>query len=118
MILPVIAIALSVALSGLPADAQEYDGLYRIEGLGTGTCTYTGADDGVIEVRDGMLGGVESRCALTNPVAVRAMDATLFDAECMGEGETYGYRVMLMQTARGIAVIRNGYTGEYDRCGG
>lgn len=97
------------------AHGGPYDGIYRpdadwAEGW---DCRSVGMDGGALEVRDGMFFGVESACELTNPVTVRDLDATLFDAVCSGEGESYGYRMMLMRTANGIATVRSG--GEMSR---
>lgn len=109
------ALAVSLAVLATPLAAQEFDGIYRPAGSAW-DCKSVGSDGGAMAVRDGMFYGVESACKLTNPTPVKGMRAVLFDAECEGEGETYGYRMMLMQLAGGIAVMTDGYANEYERC--
>ena len=106
---------LTLALLAPPAWAQEFDGLYRPAGS-TWDCQSVGSDGGALAVRDGVLYGVESACSLTNPTRVNGMNAMLFDAECSGEGETYSYRVMLLQIAGGLVVIQDGSVSELERC--
>lgn len=108
-------VAILVAFAAMPAAAQSFDGLYRPEGSGW-DCTSVGSDGGAMAVRDGMFYGVESACKLTNPTRVNGMNAVLFDAECDGEGMSYGYRMMLMALPDGIAVIEDGSVSELERC--
>ena len=93
-----------------PAFAQSYEGRYRPAGVsGEGwDCKNIGIDGGALAIANGAFFGVESRCSLANATAIRDMDATLFDMVCMGEGETWTRRVMLMSTQNGIAIIENG----------
>ncbi len=109
------ALAVLLALIATPVWAQDFDGLYRPAGS-TWDCQSVGSDGGALSVRDGVLYGVESACSLTNPTRVNGMNAVLFDAECSGEGETYSYRVMLLQIAGGLAVIQDGSVSELERC--
>ena len=102
------------------SSAGAYDGLYRPAGpAGDGwSCLakHVGMDGGAMAVGEGRFLGVESSCELTNPVAVRGMAATLFDAVCSGEGESYSYRMMLMKTATGIAFVHDGFAISFERC--
>ncbi|WP_316302000.1 hypothetical protein [Aliisedimentitalea sp. MJ-SS2] len=105
-------------LAGTAAAAGPYDGIYRPDypGAESWDCRTVGMDGGALAVRDGRLVGVESNCALTNPISIRGMAATLYDAECSGEGETYSRRMMLMTTQDGIAIIEDGFTDMLVRC--
>ncbi len=73
-------------------------------------------DGGALAVQDDLFQGVENSCRLTNPVAVKGMDAILYDAECSGEGETEAYRVMLMRLPDGLAMIRDGFVNLLKSC--
>jgi hypothetical protein len=100
------------------AGAADYDGIYRpnyawAEGW---DCRSVGTDGGAISIADGVLNGVENQCVLKNPVNIRGMDATLFNAECTGEGETDGYRLMILKTTDGLALIQNGSVIDLRRC--
>ena len=100
--------------------AGSYDGLYRPTGghsVGW-SCQRAdiGMDGGAMAVQNGKFFGVENECALTNPVAVRGMQATLYDAVCSGEGESYTYRLMLMKTSDGIAFVKDGFANRLTRC--
>lgn len=108
-----------VALLATPAlAAGPYDGLYRPDQpWATGwDCRSVGSDGGALAIRDGALFGVESRCALTAPVPVRGMNATLYDALCTGEGETWSNRVMILATETGVVVIQDGFANPLRRC--
>jgi hypothetical protein len=59
---------------------------------------------------------VEDQCRLTNSVPVTGMDAILYDADCTGEGETTSYRLMLMRTPEGVALIEDGSVIPLVRC--
>ena len=104
------------AITATPALA--FDGLYRpdqpwAEGW---DCKSVGMDGGALAVRDGQFLGVENTCELTNPTPVRGMDAVLYDAVCMGEGESETYRMMLMRMEGGLAVIRDGFANVLKDC--
>lgn len=75
-----------------------------------------GEDGGSLAVSDSELIGIETRCALEQPVPVRNMDATLYFAQCESEGERYTERVMIMPSANGVYIIRDGQVSEWDRC--
>jgi hypothetical protein len=44
------------------------------------------------------------------------MNATLYDAQCSGEGLVSRERMMLMISDRGILLIRDGFASELKRC--
>ncbi|SPF79258.1 hypothetical protein ALP8811_03197 [Aliiroseovarius pelagivivens] len=103
---------IAMLLAG-PAFAGPFDGTYGLEGW---SCGEVGMDGGALAIRDGIFYGVESRCDLTNPVDIRGMNATLYDAECAGEGEVYGYRMMVMKTQEGINIINDGWVTQLRSC--
>ncbi len=87
--------------------AGEYDGLYRPESPSGAAwdCKTVGMDGGAIAVRQGVFIGVETKCNLTSPVSVRGMQATLFDAGCSGEGETWNERLLIAKSDSGITLL-------------
>lgn len=97
-------------LAGPVGAAGPYDGLYRpdFDWAQGWDCQNIGSDGGALAIRDDTFFGVESACRLTNPVQVRDLPATLYDAQCSAEGETYNERIMLMTVAEGVAVSRIG----------
>ncbi len=107
-----LALALACAATG--AGAQGYDGTYRFPG--TQGCTFLGIDNGVIQIRRGVLSGAENDCRMTNPIEVRDMDATLYDLLCQGEGMEWQERAMIMRSARGVVIARRGYATDFERC--
>lgn len=109
------SITLLVAVAAGPAFAEGFDGIYRPAGS-SWDCVSIGSDGGALAVRDGIFYGLESACELTNPTRVNGMDAVLYDAQCNGEGESYGYRLMLMRLGDGLAVIEDGAVSELERC--
>jgi hypothetical protein len=111
-------IACLFAVLAGPAVAGPFDGLYRpdqtwAEGW---DCVTVGTDGGALAVRDDTFFGVETSCALTNPVPVTGMDAVLYDAQCSAEGETVSYRMMLMRLPGGLAVIEDGFVNVLKAC--
>jgi hypothetical protein len=111
-----IGIGLAIVAGG--AVAGPYEGIYRPDypGAESWDCRTIGMDGGALAVIGDSFHGVENTCTLTNPVEVRGMAATLFDAECSGEGEIYGYRLMIMKTPEGIAMIEDGYVRNLVAC--
>jgi hypothetical protein len=110
--------SLLVLCLATPLAAGPFDGLYRpdqpwAEGW---DCQTVGSDGGALSIKDDLFQGVENQCRLTNPVPVTGMDAILYDAECAGEGETYSYRLMLMRTPEGVAMIEDGSVVPLARC--
>lgn len=60
----------------------------------------------------------ESACTLSNPQGLRDFPgAVLLDASCQGEGETWTYRFILMQTRDGgMALLQEGWGDHYALC--
>jgi len=104
-----------LACATATASAHGYDGVYRFPG--TQGCTFLGIDNGVIQIRRGVLSGTENDCRMTNPVEVRDMDATLYDLQCQGEGMGWQERAMIIRSGNGVVIARRGYAQEFERCG-
>lgn len=72
-----------------------------------------------LTIRDGVLHGVESRCQLTNPVAVRDMSGVLFDSVCSDGGMEDSHRLLLMIDYDGrLITVRDSFAFIYPRCTG
>ena len=112
-------LCVTLLAAATPVLATPYDGVFRpnyawAEGW---DCQSIGMDGGAVAIQGDQLLGVENSCTLTDPVEVRGMEATLYDAECSGEGTTYTERLMLMSSGDGgVVVIRNGWASEWARC--
>lgn len=107
------AIVLSVAVAG-PVMATEYDGVYKPDlpfAAGWDEAMTLASGNG-LKIEGDSLKGMGASCTIANPVNVRAMDATLYDTTC---GDQDAGRVMLMKTAAGVLVIRNGLAVEWLR---
>lgn len=104
------------ALLPCAALAGPFDGVYKQ--AANADCANIGAADGAVEIAEGFFYGVQVECAMTRPVDVVDMDATLYTLECTGDDQTWSERVMLMQQADvdGIIMVWNGYAFAYDRC--
>ena len=113
-----LILTLLATVAAAPVVAGPYDGVYRPDQpwAQNWDCESIGMDGGALAVRDGVFFGVEAQCQLTNPVSVRGMAATLYDAVCSGEGESYDQRMMLMTTANGIAFATDGVVSALRRC--
>lgn len=113
--MPRLALLLALLPTGLAA--LPWDGTYRPPG---GPCTQAAVGGGAIRIEGGVLDGVGARCAMTLPVDVLDMDATLYTMECEGEGQRWTERAMLMRAAEGDAILLvwNGYAFRYERCPG
>lgn len=105
-----IALVLGGLMIAQGAFAQSIDGRYRPAGAGGEgwDCKSIGQDGGALAIANGAFLGVESRCSMQNPTALRDLDGMLFDMVCMGEGEAWTRRVIVMSTPNGIAMIENG----------
>lgn len=114
-LIPALALACTLPL---PLAATPYDGVFRpnFDFAESWDCSTLGAEGGAVAVEGDKLIGVENTCTLTDPVEVRGMKATLYDAACAGEGETARERVMLMAHDYGIYVIRDGFVSDWLRC--
>lgn len=93
-----------------------------IGGLQDGTydafdCTIPISDER-FELSGETLAFYESSCRLSNPESLRDLPgAILLDADCMGEGQTWSARFILMQTRDGgVAFLQEGWGGHYARC--
>jgi hypothetical protein len=93
-----------------------------IGGLEDGTydafdCTVPISDERIV-VSGETLAFYESSCRLSNPQSLRDLPgAILLDADCMGEGQTWSARFILMQTRDGgIAFLQEGWGAHYARC--
>lgn len=113
-----LCILLAAAFASAPLFAGPFDGLYQPSA--TADCATVGGDGGAIRIDRNIFYGAEVQCRMTNPVDIVNMDATLYEMECTGEGETWTERAMLMTDAEtpGIYMIWNGYAFRYPRCEG
>ncbi len=110
------AAPLAAALIALTLPAQAMDGRYK---LTEAAQCLADNDDGILRIEEGVLYGAESRCRMTNPLEVRAMDAMLYDMVCIGEGTGWEERALLMRAASGgLILLWDGYAFEYDACPG
>ena len=109
-------LAALLCLLAAPALALPWDGTYRLsEGA---DCARVGEEGGALRIAEGVFEGVGATCAMTAPVDVVDMDATLYTMECEGEGGEWVERAMVMRAAEGdaILVVWDGYAFRYDRC--
>lgn len=108
--------SLALALIPAVAGAGPYDGVYKQ--TANAECSLVGVDGGSLKIESNIFYGVEVECRMTNPVDLVDMDATLYEMQCSGEGETWTERAMLMSDAEetGIYMIWDGYAFRYDRC--
>ena len=107
------AIATALSLAFTPLTAQDLKGW----------CFPADGCMGVqIPIGSGTYETCEETCTLTNPVAVRDMEATLYDEACRGdwmEGGTITNRIMFIkQTSDRTRMfeVRNSWIGELERC--
>lgn len=109
--------AAALCCFGSALAAGTYDGIYQPAGM-SWSCKRAdiGMDGGAMAVQNGSFYRIESVCKMTNPVTVRGMNATLFDAVCTGEGESYSFRMMLMKTGDGLVFVEDGYATTLRRC--
>ena len=112
-----VVAGISSIMVATTALATPFEGIYQPAGSNW-TCNPAdvGMDGGALAVKGNAFHGVENVCELSNPTAVRGMDAVLYDAECSGEGESYSYRVMILRNDAGIYVIQNGYASDWQSC--
>ncbi len=98
-----------------PALAGPYDGKYRYND--SWNCRDVGSDGGAIRIGKGTFEGVENHCTMSEPVAVRGLDATLYDLNCSGEGKTWRNRIMLMRQDDGtLLIVSEGVSHVWNRC--
>ncbi|MCA0206003.1 MAG: hypothetical protein LCH92_16775 [Proteobacteria bacterium] len=108
------ALALSLAVTAGGAGAQSlYDGTWTF--LDAASCRP--GSDAVVRVTLPEIRYYESLCRLSNPVPVRGMEATLYDADCAGEGETWHHRLLLMRTDDGqLLQLQDGFAQLLNAC--
>ena len=96
--------------------ASPYDGVYKQ--TANAECSLVGVDGGALKIEDNIFYGVEVECRMTSPVDVTDMDATLYEMQCSGEGETWTERALMMPDAEdtGLYMVWKGYAFRYDRC--
>ncbi len=110
--------SLACALVAIGAPALALDGLYRpdFDWAAEWDCKAVGMDGGAVELRGTEFIGVENFCELTNPVTVRGMGATLYDAVCDAEGMQETRRMMVHRTFQGMAILTDGVAANFVRC--
>ena len=112
------ALALTTMALATPAwadDVTDFTGTYRQDA--TAACSDFGAVDGALRIADEVFYGAGGQCRMTNPVEVRAMDATLFDFECASADAEWTARFFLSLAADdGLIVVSDGFAFKYDRC--
>lgn len=113
------SIALAYFLAGLvpvAAVAGPYDGVYKQ--TANAECSLVGVEGGALKIEESIFYGVEVECRMTRPVDINDMNATIYQMECSGEGQTWTERAMMMNDAEedGIYMIWNGYAFRYERC--
>jgi hypothetical protein len=106
------------AFLAAPAFAGPFDGNYRPDQpwAETWDCVNVGVDGGALAIYSDVYTGVGNACRLSNPEPVDGMDAVFYDAECMGEGEVYEMRLMILRLAEGIAIIEDGFVNQLKSC--
>ena len=108
----------AMILASLPAlvVANPYDGVYKQ--TANAECALVGVDGGALKIEDNIFYGVEVQCRMTSPIAITDMDATVYQMQCSGEGQTWTESAMLMPDAEnaGLYMIWKGYAFRYDRC--
>jgi len=96
--------------------AGPFDGVYKQ--TANAECGLVGVDGGSLKIENNIFYGVEVECRMTSPVDIVDMDATLYEMQCSGEGETWTERAMLMPDAEktGLYMVWSGYAFRYQRC--
>lgn len=107
----VLTRAAMLMVLGGAASAQVATGLYN-----THSCAEP--NDGRLEVTATELHFYESTCQISNGELVRDFGgAATYDAECIGEGETWNRRIFMMQRHDGgLIMLSDGFSREYERC--
>jgi hypothetical protein len=73
-------------------------------------------DGGALAIRDGVLEGVESKCALTAARPGSVAGATAYRALCSAGGEEYSGDLEIIRTDTGVRITREGQVSELLRC--
>ncbi|NNU81387.1 hypothetical protein HMH01_13170 [Halovulum dunhuangense] len=100
-----------ILLSG-PAGAAPADGVYD------GFDCKAPVSDQRVTLRGDRISYYETSCRLTDPVSVAGWgDATLFWAECRGEGQEWRERTLVMTRMGGdLIVVGDGWAERYAPC--
>jgi hypothetical protein len=116
MKLHVSQLLLALVLTPAMLAAGPFDGVYKQ--TANAECALVGVEGGALKIERNIFYGVNVECRMANPVDIVNMDATLYDMQCSGEGETWTERAMLMTDAEGtgIYMIWNRYAFRYQRC--
>jgi hypothetical protein len=111
-----LLIGVVAVLGSGSASAGPYDGVYKQ--TTNAECALVGVEGGSLKIAESIFYGVEVECRMTRPVDIADMDATIYQMECSGEGQTWSERAMMMNDAEdtGIYMIWDGYAFRYDRC--
>ncbi len=109
---------IALVAAAIPAAAIALEGLYRpaypwADGW---DCRSVGQEGGAVLLTVNAFIGVGSRCSLADPTEVRGMEARLYDATCREGDRVRTDRIMVLRTAPGIAIIRNGAISLFTAC--
>lgn len=112
--------SLLFAVLSTPAQADALDGLYRPAAAWADNWSCAaddlGQDGGAVGMIDGTLHGVESQCVLGQARLAANGPGRLYHASCAGEGEEAPTEIMIVETAVGIDITRDGQTIQWRRC--
>ena len=115
-------IAVLALVAALWPAAAATEGAARFEGdwtIGDPSACVVGEDSPnfAFRIRGVVFEGLETRCAMTNPVNIRGMEAVLFDMECEGEGDRWTHRSFMMIDQSGaLVIINDGFLSVISRC--
>lgn len=97
--------------------AQSLDGLYFDDYSDPAeACSQFGMTDAAIEIESNRVTFFETVCTLSNPVDIREMPATIYEAACNMEGEMSNERMIIYEVLGGIAILHAGAARTYMRC--
>lgn len=101
-----------------PVVAQNLDGVYYWQDSDPGFgCAESAYAEFQITIEGNKISFVETQCKLGDPVGIRDMaEATLYDAVCTGEGDTWTERMLVYETYDGVALLSRGAARTYTRC--
>ncbi len=107
----VFPVALALALAPGAGIAQGYDGSYAL-----GDCAAAG--EGAVTLAGATITFYESACRLSGATRLSGFEAaTLYEASCAGEGETWQETLLLMPALEdGLVVVAQGWASVYARC--
>jgi len=85
------------------------------------TCDMSGRDSAnfALRIRGDLFRGLETECRMTNPITLPGLGAVVHDMDCVGEGDRWSYRALLMIDRDGrLVMISDGSALTYPRCEG